>query len=141
MVLMETEVITVAIERSPHDVYDFIVDPTNLPQWAPNFARWVTKDEEGWVVATSDGPMRIAFVDRNDLGVADHYVTVTKELKLFNPMRVIPNGKGSEVMFTLFRRPDASAEQFSADARSVRSDLQTLKSLLEGDNVVAFPSG
>ena len=131
MVLMETKVITVAIERSPRDVYDFIVDPTNLPLWAPGFAQSVTKDDEGWVVITSEGPMRIMFVDRNDLGVADHYVTVTPGHELFNPMRVIPNGEGAEVMFTLFRSVDASVDRFSTDAQLVRNDLQSLKSLLE----------
>lgn len=131
MALMETRVISVAIERSPNDVYDFIVNPANLPKWAPGFALSTTKDEEGWVVTTSDGPMRIAFVDRNDLGVADHYVTMGSGQRLFNPMRVLPNGDGSEVAFTLFRAPGVSSDQFTHDARLVEQDLQSLRSLLE----------
>ncbi len=131
MVLMEARVLSVAIRRLPQDVYDFIVNPANLPQWARGFALSVTKDEEGWVVTTSDGPVRIAFVDHNDLGVADHYVTLKGGQQIFNPMRVLPNGEGAEVTFTLFRSPDTSDERFAEDARLVRDDLQTLRSILE----------
>ena len=131
MVLMETRVVSVAIERSPQDVYDFIVNPANLPQWAPGFALSVAKDEEGWIVTTSDGPMRVAFVDHNDLGVADHYVTMTSGRQIFNPMRVLPNGDGSEVTFTLFRSPVVPEARFAEDALLVEKDLHTLRSILE----------
>jgi hypothetical protein len=131
--MMEALNITVSIACPPQKVYDFIVDPENLPKWAPGFAQSVTKEGEQWTVATSDGPMRISFVERNVFGVADHYVTVGSDAEVFNPMRVIPNGDGAEVMFTLFRAPNASAEQFSKDARLVEGDLRTLKSILEAD--------
>jgi hypothetical protein len=47
-------------------------------------------------------------------------------------MRVIPNGAGSSVIFTLLRRPGVSEQQFDEDARTVEKDLTTLKGLLEG---------
>jgi hypothetical protein len=46
-------------------------------------------------------------------------------------MRVIPNGGGSELIFTLFRLPDISEEQLAADADWVMRDLMALKTLLE----------
>jgi hypothetical protein len=51
--------------------------------------------------------------------------------KYYNPMRVVPNNDGSELVFTLFRRPEVSDQEFAQDARSVEKDLATLKSLLE----------
>jgi hypothetical protein len=44
---------------------------------------------------------------------------------------VLPNGAGSEIVFTLFRRPGVSAAQFAQDAEAVEKDLHTLKRLLE----------
>jgi hypothetical protein len=46
-------------------------------------------------------------------------------------MRVIPNGSGSELIFTLFRLSDVSNEKFAADADWVMRDLTALKNLLE----------
>lgn len=46
-------------------------------------------------------------------------------------MRVLPNGSGSEVIFTLFRLPDMSNEQFAEDVGMVERDLKTLKDVLE----------
>jgi len=46
-------------------------------------------------------------------------------------MRVIANGTGSEVIFTLFRLPEMTAEDFARDAEWVERDLRALKALLE----------
>jgi hypothetical protein len=46
-------------------------------------------------------------------------------------MRVVANGSGSEVLFTLFQLPGMSEEAFVADAGMVERDLRGLKSRLE----------
>ena len=46
-------------------------------------------------------------------------------------MRVIAAGSGCEVVFTLRRRADQSDEDYEADATAIRTDLATLKRLLE----------
>lgn len=75
--------------------------------------------------------MIFAFVPRNDLGVLDHTVTLSSGQKLTNYMRVIPNGAGSEVLFTLFQSEGMTDQQFEEDAALVLSDLQTLRRVLE----------
>ena len=52
-------------------------------------------------------------------------------MQIYIPMRVISNGIGSEVLFTLFRLSDTSDEKFAEDAEWVKRDLNALKSLLE----------
>jgi hypothetical protein len=50
-------------------------------------------------------------------------------------MRVIPGGPGqagSEVVFTVRRRPGVADAEFEADAAAVAADLATLRGLLEG---------
>jgi hypothetical protein len=46
-------------------------------------------------------------------------------------MRLISNGAGCELLFTLFREPDISDERYNSDARFVQRDLNGLKQLLE----------
>jgi hypothetical protein len=48
-----------------------------------------------------------------------------------NPIRVLPNGTGSSVVFTLMRRSGVSEQQFDDDTQAVKKDLDTLKGLLE----------
>ena len=48
-----------------------------------------------------------------------------------NPMGVFPNNDGSELVFTVYRRPDMSDQEFAEDAKAVERDLAKLKTLLE----------
>jgi hypothetical protein len=38
-------------------------------------------------------------------------------------MRVVPNGEGCEIMFTLLQLPEMDNEQFARDAEMVMADL------------------
>lgn len=61
----------------------------------------------------------------------DHTVEIGgTEIFIFIPMRIVPNGEGAEVLFTLFRQPGMSDEKFAADAAWVARDLAALKALV-----------
>jgi hypothetical protein len=77
------------------------------------------------------GKVRIRFAERNDFGVLDHDVTLASGQTVHNPMRVVANADGSELVFTLFRRPEMSDDEFAADASAVERDLAALRRLLE----------
>jgi hypothetical protein len=62
--------------------------------------------------------------------VLDHDVFVDGR-QTHNAVRVVPNGTGAEVMFTLVRAPGMTEEAFAADAAAVERDLQTLKAQLQ----------
>jgi hypothetical protein len=77
--------------------------------------------------------MRVSFVPKNEFGVVDHVVaSLTGAGAVDVPLRVVPNGVGSEVMLTLFQQPDMSDAEFASDASLVDADLTRLKNLLEG---------
>ena len=46
-------------------------------------------------------------------------------------MRLIANGSGCELLFTLFREPGITDQRYNGDANFVQSDLDRLKELLE----------
>lgn len=77
------------------------------------------------------GPVVISFARRNEFGVVDHDVTLPSGETVYNPMRVIPDGDNSEVVFTLRRAPEMTDDDFKRDAAAVAADLQALKRLLE----------
>jgi len=105
--------------------------PENFPRWASGLARSLKKANGEWIGDTPAGPVKIRFTARNDFGILDHHVAVSDGGEIYVPMRVIANGTGSEVMFTLFRLPDMSDEAFGRDAEWVARDLNALKALLE----------
>jgi hypothetical protein len=112
-------------------VYEFAGNPENFPTWTPSFVRSVRRSGDGWILVTRDGEIGLRFVERNPFGVLDHFVTVAGE-EIRVPMRVVPNGSGSEVMLTLVQTPDMSDARFAQDAAMIERDLAALKAVLEG---------
>ena len=125
--------LSVCIKRDAGDVYNFVCVPENFRLWASGLGRSLKKVNGEWVAETPEGPVKIRFSERNELGVLDHWVSPKPGVQIYIPMRVISNGSGSgsELIFTLFRLADMSDEQFSADAEWVMRDLTSLKNLLE----------
>lgn len=131
MTLLPARTVSVSVDHPPDAVYRYLADPHHLPEWAPGFAASVHRDAKGWVVETAAGRFGIKFAPHNRLGVVDHRVTSADGLDAVNPMRVIANGSGSEVLFTLFRPEGTDDARFEHDVALVESDLETLKRVLD----------
>jgi len=129
--MMETRTVSVSIRESPQKVYEFAADPANLPKWAPGFVKSIANRDGQWVAQTTMGEVTFAFAERNSFGVLDHGVTLPSGESFSNPMRVVANGEGSEVLFTLFRLPPMTEAEFDQDAKVVLGDLEKLKAVIE----------
>lgn len=131
--VFEVRNVSVSILRPPKDVYAFAAEVENLPKWAAGLGDTIRRIDGEWV---ADGPLgraKVRMAARNELGVLDHdVVLVASGATVHNPLRVVPNGAGSTVIFTLTRRPGVTPQQFEQDAKAVERDLKTLKKLLEG---------
>jgi uncharacterized membrane protein len=123
--------ISVSIDRPPDGVYSFVSNPENLPKWATGLGGSIKKVNGEWIADAPMGKVKIKFAEENKFGVLDHEVVLESGVTINNPMRVIANGKGSEVFFTLIRQQEVSDEKFAQDARWVEKDLKILKGLLE----------
>lgn len=128
---LESITITICINRPADMVYNFMSVPENFPKWASGLGKSITKINGEWLVETPQGTVKVRFTERNNFGVLDHYVIPESGPEIYIPLRVIANGAGSEVIFTLFRLPGVSAEKIAEDADWVRRDLKALKALLE----------
>ena len=84
------------------------------------------------------GPMTLGFSARNAHGVLDPSVIPGNGAPMYNPMRLLANGEGCELVFTLYRSGGATEEEYERDAAWVAHDLAGLKALMErGDSLRA----
>jgi hypothetical protein len=116
--------ISVSINRSPNEVYTFASNPENLPKWATGLGGSIKNVNGEWIADAPMGKVKIKLAEKNKF-------VLESGVKVYNPMRVIANGKGSEIFFTLIRKPEMSDEKFAQDAAWVEKDLRMLKDLLE----------
>jgi len=123
--------ISVSIDRPSNEVYSFVSNPENLPKWGTGLGSSIKKVNGEWIADSPMGKVKIKFAEENKFGILDHEVVLESGVTINNPMRVIANGKGSEIFFTLVRQPDVSDEKFAQDAEWVEKDLRILKGLLE----------
>jgi hypothetical protein len=134
----EAKAVSVSINCPPDEVYHYLANPENFPEWAPNFCHAIRKaGGGGWLAETTMGALKVRFAPENEFRVADHYVTLSSGEEIQNPIRVLPNGAGSEVVFMVFRRPGMSDEDFRADWGTVQRDLDALKRVLAKSSAVA----
>jgi hypothetical protein len=130
MSMYRTHTVSVGINVSPEAVYTYAADPAHLPDWAPGFVHSIERSGEHWVGQSTLGEVRLRFAPANPFGVLDHQVDLPTGT-VSNAMRVIPNGRGCEVLFTAIQLPAVSDEQFRTDLDTVRADLNKLRTLLE----------
>lgn len=124
--------ISVSIHCSLKRVYAFASNPMNLPQWASGLSgTTVHKSGDDWISDSPMGRVKIQFAPKNEFGVLDHDVTLPSGEVNHNPFRVLPNQDGSEVVFTLYRLPRMTNDEFEKDAAQILADLKTLKKVLE----------
>lgn len=125
-----THTVSVGIAVAPQVVYDYAADPANLPTWAPGFVKSIAQHGSHWTAETSLGPVKMRFTPVNELGVLDHDVELPTGT-VHNPIRVVPNGDGCEVLFTLVQLPGVADAQFEIDMDAVRADLNKLRTVME----------
>lgn len=131
MALLKSQTVSISIQRDVRRVYQFVFDLENLPKWAGAFAKSVRRSGDDYIVETDRGPLKIRMASGNNYGVLDHHVSPAPGIEIYVPMRVITNGTGSEVLFTLFQYPDMDDARFTEDLKMVRRDLESLKKILE----------
>jgi hypothetical protein len=122
--------ITRRIDRPAVEVQAFARDPRNLPGWAAGLAAGIAEVDGRWLADSPMGTVEVRFLS-DEPGVLDHDVVLPSGEAVRNPLRVLPDGAGCVVVFTLRRQPDMTDEEFTADLAAVTADLDRLRTLLE----------
>lgn len=120
-----------SIRRSPGEVVAFAGDPAQLPRWAAGLSSGIRLVDGRWLAESPMGDIEVAFVGPVAAGVLDHDVTLPGGVVVHNPLRVLRNDEGSEVVFTLYRRDGVGDAEFADDAAAIEADLESLRAIME----------
>jgi uncharacterized protein YndB with AHSA1/START domain len=127
--------ITLSLARPAAEVYEFLLEPRNYPKWAASVGgRFEHVEGRDWRAETPHGQVIIRFAERNSLGVLDHAVFREGETPVLRRGRVVPNGEGAELIYTIFKPDHLDAEVFQSEVAWTRTELEVLKTYLEGRN-------
>jgi hypothetical protein len=120
---------SISIQAPPAAVLDFVGDARALPRWAPAFARAVRPDGAHWLVDTGAGERRIDLRVSRGRGTVDIVSATDPGRGVFT--RVLPNGEGSEYLFTQVFPEAMSAGDVERQLAVVESELETVREVCE----------
>jgi len=136
MTTMTTKTLAVTIDAPLFEVADFLAVPANHPTWGTEFfAGSATELPDGEIegevevqVPMMGGLARMHIKATTELGVIDLYLApLNAPYGAPLPIRVIPNGTGCDVLFTLARFPGQPDEQWTEGISSMDRELQKLR--------------
>jgi hypothetical protein len=127
LTLNRSETRSIAIDAPPDTVHRFIADPINIPRWAPAFATAIRPSDEHWIATTERGEAEIIVASNRESRTLDILSAADRTRGAF--ARVISNGAGSEVLFTLFFEPGTPEPAVTAQMTVVDEELASIKRL------------
>lgn len=127
----EVKILNVTANVPFKKAYEFAHRPENFPKWAAGLSTSLKRDGDDWKAETPAGTAVIQFSDYNQYGVLDHRVKLDGKPEVYIPLRMIENGKATEIVFVLYRQPEMDDAAFRTDIQAVQKDINSLKSLLE----------
>lgn len=132
MATLETSTLTVTIDAPFERVAADLGDPTTHPEWATEFFAGPTEPagEGEYVVPVPlmGGRARYRVEADPDRGIFDLYLApVGGEFGPPIPVRLVRNGGGVDVLWTLARLPGMSDEQWEAGLAGMELELQNLQ--------------
>jgi hypothetical protein len=133
---LQTEVVKVTIDRPFDEVARYVGDPSSAHEWATEFFAGPLKatkgDEFVATVPMMGGEVRYRQDADLDKGVIDIYLAPRGgNFGPPLPVRVLPNGGGADVLYTLAQFPGTSDQAWQAGLQSMARELENLKQLLE----------
>jgi Polyketide cyclase / dehydrase and lipid transport len=128
-ILSHSHTRSISIAADPAEVLAFLAEPQNLPRWAPAFARSVTERDGQLLVDTGQGELPISLSVSRERGTVDVLSAAKPRMGAFS--RVLPNGDGSEYLFTLLFAPDTDETAVEAQMAVVDQELEAVRALCE----------
>ena len=130
--MLKSSTICLQIERSFAEVYPFLADPRQLPNWFPLTKADLTRIEpERWRIVAPQGFRIVTFTPPNPFGILDCSVDSLGYPTRQFVVRAFANGAGTELHVTLLQAQGTSDQSFASEVEWFRSDLSALKSYLE----------
>ncbi|WP_212004746.1 hypothetical protein [Chitinophaga sp. HK235] len=131
---LPAQTLSITVLRPANDVYTYLSAPANFSEWAAGLCKSITPSAQPdtWNIVMANGNnATVRFTPYNAFRVLDHYVYPPSGQEVYMPMRVLDNGNSSEILLTVYRQPDMTDEVYASDLKTVKRDLEKLKTVLE----------
>ena len=125
---MRSETVTTVLEAPKDEVFRYLSNVENLPEWATEFARELEWRDGDAVVVNGLGEFVFRIEADPDTGVIDMLAGPSAgELALF-PTRVVPlSDDRSAFTFTMFQGPEMPDELFESQHASLQREFQNIE--------------
>ncbi len=127
---MRHHTVTATFSASEDEVFAYLADIDNLPEWATEFARELKLVDGRYKVVNGLGEFFFEIRADRETGVIDMLAGPHEEALQLFPTRVVPlSDGGSAFTFTMFQAPGQPDEQFEGQYHSLVREFENLELL------------
>jgi hypothetical protein len=125
---MRNESVTTVLRAPREEVFDYLSDIENLPDWATEFARELKREGGRYKVVNGLGEFLFEIRADRSTGVIDMFAGPTEEEMAIFPTRAVslPDGR-TAYTFTMFQGSGMPDELFESQHASLLRELENLK--------------
>jgi hypothetical protein len=124
--------VTTVLSAPRGEVFGYLSEIENLPEWATEFARQLKRDGDRYKVVNNRGELFFDIDADPATGVIDMYAGPEPDAMALFPTRVVAllDGK-SAFTFTMFQGPDMPDELFDSQYESLKRELRNIEATFE----------
>ncbi len=127
---MHSETITVVIPAPQSSIFNYMADPTNMPEWATDFCQELREENGIYKAVTPMGEMIINIMANEETGVIDVYASADgkTDFPLATRVLALPDGQTAYTV-TFFQESGVPDENFQQQLGSLRKEMDNVKNL------------
>ena len=129
---MRSRTVTTILPAPAREVFAYMSEIENLPEWATEFARELHHDEAGSKVVNNLGEFRFEIRADESTGVIDMFAGPTTEEMAVFPTRAVelPNGR-TAYSFTMFQAPEMPDDLFDGQYEALKREFGNIEARFE----------
>jgi hypothetical protein len=125
---METRTVTAVLDAPKDQVFSYLAEIENLPDWATEFARELRYEDGKAKVVNGLGEFYFAIDADPNTGVIDMYAGPSEDAFALFPTRVVElPGRRSAYTFTMFQAPGMPDELFASQHESLLREFENIR--------------
>jgi hypothetical protein len=125
---VRNESVTTVLRAPRDEVFEYLSNIENLPDWATEFARELKHEGGRYKVVNGLGEFLFEVRADSEMGVIDMFAGPSEEEMAIFPTRAVslPDGQ-TAYTFTMFQGPEMPDELFESQHASLRRELENLE--------------
>jgi hypothetical protein len=125
---VRNETVTAVLPAAANEVFDYLADIENLPEWATEFARRLERHGPDYKIVNGLGEFFFEIRADPATGVIDMYAGPTKDQMAIFPTRVVGLPDGTTAFtFTMFQAPGTPDELFESQHASLLREFEHIR--------------